>query len=193
MESVWAVLVLLCCYVVRTEAQIELNLGSTSSHSDIYRLLKQLGERVEKLENKPEVAFSASLVVKDGQNNLGPYDSDKDLVFDEVTVNIGGAYDPQTGNFTAPAGGVYHFIFSCYAGTTKKVNVELLKNGVNIAAISETGNPEFSIYHGGSSGVTVELRKGDKVHVVLRNGSSIYVNSRINMFSGHLLFPITDQ
>ncbi|KAJ7988115.1 hypothetical protein DPEC_G00320280 [Dallia pectoralis] len=200
MESVWAVLVLLCCYKDGTEAQIGTQTDSGSTlPSDVHRLLKELTDRVQKLEserdgvltNETNVAFSASLPTGDKHTYLGPFDSDRTMMYTEVTTNIGGAYNPETGHFTAPFQGVYFFMFSCYAGTTKKVNAELLKNGENVAGISETGNPQFSIYHGGSNGVTLDLAKGDRIYVVLLNGSSIYDHNRINKFSGHLLFPIS--
>ncbi|KAL0965086.1 hypothetical protein UPYG_G00276610 [Umbra pygmaea] len=194
MESMLAVLLFLSCYAVETQAQV--GPGSTPLLSEGDRLLKELTAKVDKLEkncgDKPEVAFSAFLLGEDGQDNFGPYDADAVLMYNEVTTNIGGAYNPTTGNFTAPFGGVYHFIFSCSAGNTKKVNAELLKNGVNMAAVSETANPASGIYHGGASGVTLQLAKGDQVSVVIRKGSSIYNNNRINTFTGYLLFSVND-
>jgi len=41
--------------------------------------------------------------------NMGPVVENTNVVFDRVVTNVGDAYDPETGKFTAPADGVYQF------------------------------------------------------------------------------------
>ena len=36
-------------------------------------------------------------------NNVGPVVENTDVVFDHIVTNVGNAYDPETGKFTAPA------------------------------------------------------------------------------------------
>ncbi|XP_042177390.1 complement C1q-like protein 2 isoform X2 [Oncorhynchus tshawytscha] len=178
MESVLAVVVLLCCCVVETQTE-----------SEVDGLLRELTARVEKLESKPKVAFSASLRVSDEHYHLGPFDKNTTVVYKKVTTNIGEAYNPDTGVFTAPVRGAYYFTFTCNVGNSGKANAALLKNDVKMAAVYEYANPKSGIYHSGANGVTLDLVEGDKVYVVLWSGSSMFDNSRISMFSGYLLFP----
>ncbi|KAM9421334.1 complement C1q-like protein 2 isoform 1-T1 [Salvelinus alpinus] len=168
--------------------------GTTGSLSDIYTVLRELSAKVENLEKacngKPKVAFSTSLRVSEEHYHFGPFDEDTTVVYKKVTTNIGEAYNPETGVFTAPVGGAYYFTFTCNVGNSGVANAALLKNGVNMAAVYEYANPKSGIYHSGANGVTLVLVEGDKVNVVLWSGSSIFDNSRISMFSGYLLFPI---
>ncbi|XP_052327296.1 complement C1q-like protein 2 isoform X5 [Oncorhynchus keta] len=182
MESVLAVVVLLCCCAVETQTE-----------SEVDGLLRELTARVEKLESKPKVAFTASIRVSDEHYHLGPFDEDTTVVYKKVITNIGEAYNPDTGVFTAPVRGAYYFTFTCNVGNSGVANAALLKNGVNMAAVYEYANPISGIYHSGANGVILDLVEGDKVNVVLWSGSSIFDNSRISMFSGYLLFPIDNK
>nr|XP_029486786.1 cerebellin-2-like isoform X2 [Oncorhynchus nerka] len=186
MESALAVVVLLCCCVVETQTE-----------SEVDGLLRELTARVEKLESeyngKPKVAFTASIRVSDEHYHLGPFDKYTTVVYKKVTTNIGEAYNPDIGVFTAPVRGAYYFTFTCNVGNSGVANAALLKNGVNMAAVYETANPISGIYQSGANGVTLDLVEGDKVYVVLWSGSSMFDNSRISMFSGYLLFPITTK
>ncbi|XP_029590126.1 cerebellin-2-like [Salmo trutta] len=209
MESVLAVVVLLCCCVVETQTesepisptpgpnQVPISTSFSAVPSEVDRLLRELTARVEKLESecngKPKVAFSTSLMVNDEHYHLGPFDENTTVVYKKVITNIGEAYNPDTGVFTAPVGGAYYFTFTCNVGNSGKANAALLKNGVKMVAVYETANPKSGIYHGGANGVTLDLVEGDKVNVVLWSGSSMFDNSRINMFSGYLLFPINTK
>uniref|UniRef100_A0AAZ3P3U9 C1q domain-containing protein n=1 Tax=Oncorhynchus tshawytscha TaxID=74940 RepID=A0AAZ3P3U9_ONCTS len=174
MESVLAVVVLLCCCVVETQTE-----------SEVDGLLRELTARVEKLESKPKVAFTASLRVSDEHYHLGPFEKYTTVVYKKVTTNIG--------VFTAPVRGAYYFTFTCNVGNSGKANAALLKNGVNMAAVYEYADPKSGVYHSGANGVILDLVEGDKVYVVLWSGSSIFDNSRISMFSGYLLFPIDNK
>lgn len=52
---------------------------------------------------------------------MGPIENNIDLVFDRVITNIGGGYDNETGRFTAPFNGVYHFTVVVAAQGRQKV------------------------------------------------------------------------
>ena len=53
---------------------------------------------------RQKVAFYVGLT-----ENLGPVSEHSDIVFDRVITNVGGAYEPRTGRFTAPLSAVYQF------------------------------------------------------------------------------------
>ncbi|XP_061592468.1 uncharacterized protein LOC133457327 isoform X2 [Cololabis saira] len=56
------------------------------------------------------VAFSASLLTS-GSGTIGPFNAHTNLIFRNVVTNVGNAYNPNTGFFTAPVRGAYHFEF----------------------------------------------------------------------------------
>ncbi|XP_036453614.1 complement C1q-like protein 4 isoform X1 [Colossoma macropomum] len=145
--------------------------------------------RVNKLDKKDfKVAFSAFLVDSTTSSSLGPFDTLKTLVYKYVFTNIGGAYDQNTGIFTAPLKGVYVFrVFSKANGSA--VTAGLFKNNQHICS---THADQGSGFYSTSNGVTLQLEKGDTLDVRLYPSARIYDNSvhHHSSFSGHLLFPL---
>ncbi|XP_051256826.1 uncharacterized protein LOC127363909 isoform X4 [Dicentrarchus labrax] len=79
--------------------------------------LKKQETEVDKLKQQlkvGQVAFSASLLAT-GSGYVGPFPRHTTLIFKHVDTNIGKAYNPDTGIFTAPVRGAYHFEW--YIGT----------------------------------------------------------------------------
>ncbi|XP_056254281.1 complement C1q-like protein 2 isoform X2 [Seriola aureovittata] len=109
-----------------------------------------------------QVAFSASLV-SEGSQTIGPFNTHTTLIFKHVLTNIGSAYDPNTGMFTAPVRGVYHFEWhiGVHGSTTAAV---LVKNTNHIFAASEH---QSSHYGSTSQGAELLLEAGDVVFVRL--------------------------
>uniref|UniRef100_A0A8C6WVQ5 C1q domain-containing protein n=1 Tax=Neogobius melanostomus TaxID=47308 RepID=A0A8C6WVQ5_9GOBI len=111
--------------------------------------LKSLKTRTNVTENQVEslrrdravgqVAFSASLL-ESGSGTLGPFNAQTTLVFKHVVSNIGKAYSPHTGIFTAPVRGAYHFEFYVFAegGSPGSTRVGLEKNGEHVFNAQET-------------------------------------------------------
>ncbi|KAI4904175.1 hypothetical protein NFI96_004556 [Prochilodus magdalenae] len=103
----------------------------------------------------PKVAFSAALT-----KTVGPLSADSDLVFPRVFMNIGGAYNPKTGFFTAPVRGVYHFHFTLCsqdkeppkvvfsAALTEKVGPDLVFPSVT-TNMKGAYNPNTGVLSGG--------------------------------------------
>uniref|UniRef100_A0A8C6UGS9 C1q domain-containing protein n=1 Tax=Neogobius melanostomus TaxID=47308 RepID=A0A8C6UGS9_9GOBI len=160
--------------------------------------LKSLKTRTNVTENQVEslrrdravgqVAFSASLL-ESGSGTLGPINAHTTLVFKHVVSNIGKAYSPHTGIFTAPVRGAYHFEFYVFgSGGSPGSVVGLTKNGEHIflgQQVQSTG------WGSGSNGATLLLEAGDVVFLRLWPDRRIYDDpSRYNTFSGHLLFPM---
>uniref|UniRef100_A0A8C6T6Y2 C1q domain-containing protein n=1 Tax=Neogobius melanostomus TaxID=47308 RepID=A0A8C6T6Y2_9GOBI len=159
--------------------------------------LKSLKTRTNVTENQVEslrrdravgqVAFSASLL-ESGYGTLGPFNTHTTLVFKHVVSNIGKAYSPHTGIFTAPVRGAYHFefYFVAYGGSHSSA-VGLVKNGEHIFI---AGQHQTNGWGTSANGVTLLLEAGDVVFLRLWQGYVIYDDeSHHSTFSGHLLFP----
>uniref|UniRef100_A0A8C6WVQ1 C1q domain-containing protein n=1 Tax=Neogobius melanostomus TaxID=47308 RepID=A0A8C6WVQ1_9GOBI len=160
--------------------------------------LKSLKTRTNVTENQVEslrrdravgqVAFSASLL-ESGSGTLGPINARTTLVFKHVVSNIGKAYSPHTGIFTAPVRGAYHFEFYIVAfGGSHSSAVGLVKNGEHIFV---AGEHQTNGWGTAANGVTLLLEAGDVVFLRLWKNRVIHDNeNHHSSFSGHLLFPM---
>ncbi|XP_073704141.1 complement C1q-like protein 4 [Garra rufa] len=140
------------------------------------------------MENQAKkVAFSAGLL-ESGRGNTGPFHTGKTLVYKKVFSNIGGAYDSNTGIFTAPMKGAYYFRFygHCHGGPTMAIS--LLKNGETQCSLhsfkpASNGNA--------SNGVVLTLETGDKISTRLWQNTWVYDDpASYTSFGGFLLFPM---
>ncbi|XP_060729313.1 cerebellin-3-like [Tachysurus vachellii] len=138
------------------------------------------------------VAFSAFLLNTFGPTNVGPFTSATTLIYKHVFLNIGEAYDPNTGIFTAPLKGAYVFrVFSkVTAGRpTTSMTAGLYKNDQHVFSThaQQTGG-----FYSSSNGASLSLEKGDTVSIRLYAGTWIFDNGEHHhsSFSGHLLFPL---
>uniref|UniRef100_A0A3P9DFB1 C1q domain-containing protein n=1 Tax=Maylandia zebra TaxID=106582 RepID=A0A3P9DFB1_9CICH len=135
------------------------------------------------------VAFSAAVLLPGTGPYVGPFNTETTLVFKHVVTNIGNAYNPYTGIFTAPVRGVYHFELHMFGHGGVAVGAYLYKNQglVVIAYEHQTAAGELS----GSNGASLLLEVGDQVFVRLLDGRRIYDNQNHHTtFSGHLIFTM---
>ena len=86
------------------------------------------------------------------------------IVYNAVTTNIGNAYDPKDGFFTAPVSGAYVFFVNCMSTASKSEEPSVLVNG-SVAATCFSNMPQGSPYEQGATLTTVHLNRGDKVWV----------------------------
>ncbi|CAK6977562.1 cerebellin-2-like [Scomber scombrus] len=96
----------------------------------------------------------------------GPFNVDKRLVYGNVITNIGDAYEPSKGMFTAPVAGVYHFTFFYHAGGEQTSKLILKKNNDEIAMKGDQKSHSEKSDNGGNA-VCLQLQKGDEVYVLL--------------------------
>lgn len=106
------------------------------------------------------------------------------IKFDSVTTNLGDAYDPHTGIFTAPTSGVYAFFLSARVAFQHSwVSVSIVRSTTVLASIIVEGDNVVH-YDKGSCAATVHLNQGDTVHVQRMGGDS---HISFSFFSGLLI------
>ncbi|VDI17338.1 Hypothetical predicted protein [Mytilus galloprovincialis] len=107
------------------------------------------------------------------------------LKFDDLQINQGNAYNPNTGNFTAPRSGLYHISCSLMGSfPTASISFQIDKNGdlfLNIYS-HDSGWTTQSV------SLLMELTEGDKIYVKHSTSRTDMVNgNRQSYFSGFLL------
>ncbi|CAM4571356.1 unnamed protein product [Leuciscus chuanchicus] len=147
-----------------------------------------LGQVELRKENRDrEIAFSAGLM-QSGSGYIGPFTSEFTLTYRNVFTNIGNAYNPVTGVFTAPLKGAYMFRVSVFGHGPTPAAADIVKNGERVV-VAHSHQPQHDV--NSSNGVVLILEVGDVVYVRLWSGRRIYDDQyNPNSFSGFLLFPL---
>ncbi|KAL6463093.1 hypothetical protein MHYP_G00274840 [Metynnis hypsauchen] len=154
------------------------------SFTDMRRKMDSLTKAYE-----GKVAFSAALGLPAGLR--GPFNAEINLVYKNVLTNIGNAYNPHTGIFTAPFRGIYYIRFTAgvYDNNSYNIGLNLYKNGHHLMHLGE--NSIDGIAKHVSSGVTMELVAGDQVYTKLPVNYVVWDDSFFRTsFSGFLIFPM---
>ncbi|XP_071401430.1 collagen alpha-1(X) chain-like [Centroberyx affinis] len=177
--------------VTKTELQLQTNKMEKmeTENAALQARLSASEKEVEELKqenaDRPKVAFSAGLT---DAGPIGPFNIEITLIYSKVLTNIGQAYNPNTGIFTAPVRGVYYFRFTAFEHrNTQWLGVNLHHNDRRVMHVSEGANGYTSV----SSALTLELAVGDVVYMRVSANNAIYddVHNR-SSFSGFLLFPL---
>uniref|UniRef100_A0A672FFT2 C1q domain-containing protein n=1 Tax=Salarias fasciatus TaxID=181472 RepID=A0A672FFT2_SALFA len=139
------------------------------------------------LPETPKVAFAASL----GGNGLTKTTSgNQNLIYKDVLTNVGGAYNAETGIFTAPIRGVYYIRFTANGPTDFPMSAVLYKNSDSIQLIVHE-QPSGEGSDTASNGAALMLEAGDTLSLQLWHNTQIWDNSNHHStFSGFLLYSI---
>lgn len=127
----------------------------------------------------------------------GDVSDNGDIVFNEVQVNIGSAYDNSNGRFTAPVNGTYLFSFyavGCGASAAAlpaatSVSGYFKKNGVDAGFARFHSNTTSTAGYPNISGtIVITLLATEYVQLYI-DGQFIYTSAatNYNQFSGHLI------
>ncbi|XP_041724074.1 complement C1q-like protein 2 [Coregonus clupeaformis] len=160
-----------------------------SENGALQTRLAAVEREVEELKRRntdgPKVAFSTAL-----GRPVGPFNTVITLVYPNVITNIGKAYSPVTGAFTAPVRGVYYFRFTGMDNRkSKRVGVSMIKNGNH--HIMWAGQKNVADYQYVSNAVILKLEEGDVIYMELDTGFRLYDDhDKHSIFSGFLLFPM---
>ncbi|XP_059208113.1 uncharacterized protein LOC131986988 [Centropristis striata] len=162
------------------------NTTRLSSNESELLISKSRIETLERENAERKVAFYTGLT---DAGHVGPFNTATTLKYSKVFTNIGNAYNPSTGFFTAPVRGVYYFQFTQCGYQKGYMGVQVYKNNQRImwnVEYKEEGRWEYF-----TNSVVLELMAGDEIHLVLPPSYSLYDDSNDhNTFSGSLLFTL---
>ncbi|XP_062615499.1 heavy metal-binding protein HIP-like [Saccostrea cucullata] len=132
-------------------------------------------------KEKNIIAFHTLLSKR--QENLG---KSTVVVFGNVLLNTGNAYDGTTGKFTAPEDGIYSFTWTILTQPGKYFHTEMVLNGHIISYNYVNGVSGNSHYSSGSSSAIIKMKKNDKIWIrTYGDGKFAYENW--SSFSGFKL------
>ena len=110
------------------------------------------------------------------------------IVFGGVRSNIGGAYSPSSGIFTAPLNGSYMFFAKILSRKLYGEYGLVVDGAVKMRLLT---HPSGSNWINSSNAVIVRMKKGSnarlKTTFPIRNGTKFYVHHAWSTFSGYLL------
>ena len=110
----------------------------------------------------------------------------QDIIFDNVTLNLGNAYMDRHGVFIAPVPGVYVFSVTLL-DTGNKSHAFVEKNGNMLAVLHN------ELWKQSSQTVITELHKGDDVAIKVVHHTDVgYFGAKFCTFSGFLLYDYSD-
>ncbi|XP_051245168.1 complement C1q-like protein 4 [Dicentrarchus labrax] len=110
------------------------------------------------------------------------------IIFNQVLVNQGSAYNNDTGVFTAPVAGIYQFVFAAQLcrGDHNNLWIFMLKGSKDMACHAQVSGGDTTL---NTCYLMEELKKGDQVWVKQNVGSCAWASthSKTITFSGVLL------
>ncbi|KAI8490042.1 positive regulation of dendritic spine morphogenesis [Branchiostoma belcheri] len=126
---------------------------------------------------------------------IGPLPNDTILPFDFMFSNAGGAFDMETGIFTAPVSGTYFFSFRGQKRSAQYLMyLGLWRNGEEMAGVYEDNldplNPTPSPGNA-SNNLVLHLFERDQVYLMISDNAIAFstVFGKYVGFTGFLLFP----
>ncbi|XP_067249444.1 uncharacterized protein [Chanodichthys erythropterus] len=112
---------------LETQLRDEMN----KKNDEISNLTQSQVEELRKENRDREIAFSAGLI-ESGSGYVGPFTTEITITYRNVFTNIGNAYNPITGIFTAPLKGAYMFRFSVHGHGGTASTASIYKNGEHV-------------------------------------------------------------
>lgn len=131
-----------------------------------------------------QIAFFVGL-----SENFGPVKTSTDLKFDKIITNDGNGYDIESGRFTAPVNGTYHFTVVVAAQGRQKAAVTLKADGKMIFTVWAESIPTWST---ASNTAILRLYQGQQVWQVLLKPASALHGFMYSSFSGFMLYQDAD-
>ncbi|KAF1380791.1 hypothetical protein PFLUV_G00167660 [Perca fluviatilis] len=146
--------------------------------------LKDSENQILELRNKERTKVMFSTAIGQGNKHIGPFNTDTTLIYRRVITNIGGAYSPSTGIFTAPVAGVYYFTIFYHAGGTTPGMLLLYKNDDLVVVTHDYISDGAD---NGGNAAFLQLQPRDQVYVRLGANSHVWGADYSTTFSGFLV------
>jgi hypothetical protein len=127
------------------------------------------------------VAFQATLTT----GKIGPNYAHGAIKFNDVSLNLGNGYNPSTGLFTAPMGGIYQFTATYLQQNGYSSHVRLIKGSTTIISDIHANHKNYDQL---TKTILVALEKDETFWVKLEKGSTyaVHGSSRYTQFGGFL-------
>lgn len=156
-----------------------------STKNQLHRLesdhVTVMNKELESKSDQSKVAFSVGLT-----GSEGPYTGVKILVFRNIFYNLGQAYNPATGFFTAPTKGVYFFTFTGFNKHHVQSGVMMYHNSSMLRFPRIPGSSGASF----TSSFARAMEVGDVVYIQLPAEYTLYEHGHRCTLTGFLLYPL---
>ncbi|XP_052722580.1 complement C1q-like protein 4 [Crassostrea angulata] len=162
--------------------------NNTKTTSLIKSQLSSLQKTIDMLDNGSKCrCHSINQVVFLAEIGSGrSYQKGSVWIYDKVVTNVGNAYNPSTGIFTAPTKGIYQFNWYTLSVPSTMSHAELFVNGKLKARQSANNNGSTKQWITAGSSVALPLNKGDVVHIMDSRFTAQLIN-QWTTFGGVLL------
>ncbi|XP_076109125.1 complement C1q-like protein 3 [Mytilus galloprovincialis] len=179
---IMAVTVLWTCYHVEAGQCDAVQGKTTCITEDLLKMLMGMNKcSCKSTGHRKGAAFFAFL------KGVKSFTGNDVLKFEEVTTNIGHAYNPKTGVFTAPENGVYMISCVLMGSASTHVHYYLYKNN-NIFSVGFTSRSSVHQASSSTNNWILELKKRDQVYIKHRSSAKEKVHGdHHSYFSGFLI------
>lgn len=110
------------------------------------------------------------------------------MIFDNVSLNEGKAYDSTTGIFTAPCDGIYSFSWTTLSKGGKYFITEIVRNG-QVIAYNYTDGRGRTGFVMSSSHANIKMKKDEKVWIRTYESYGQFVHGKNwSNFSGFKMY-----
>lgn len=94
-------------------------------------------------------------------------------VYDKMVTNIGNAYNPSTGKFSAPTTGIYQFNWYTLCNPGSMAHAGLFVNGKFTANQVYNNGGGIRLWITAGSSIALSLKKGDEVYIMDVHGGTV--------------------
>ncbi|XP_040115209.1 complement C1q tumor necrosis factor-related protein 4 [Oryx dammah] len=118
--------------------------------------------------------------------------SEMAVTFDKVYVNVGGDFDPATGQFRCRVPGAYFFSFTAGKAPHKSLSVMLVRNRDEVQALAFDEQRRPGSRRAASQSAMLQLDYGDAVWLRLHGAPRYALGAPGATFSGYLVYADAD-